>query len=65
MDTEGAAGHGKTEHRRAVMHLRVKNQLIELLEEEPQSETGHGFMIAFAILLLTFGVTAAILATII
>ena len=46
------------------MFIKIKEQLIELFEEEPAAPTGHGFMIAMGIILLSCGVFAAILAVI-
>lgn len=46
------------------MFIKIKEQLIELLEEEPPAQIGNGFMIAMGIILLSCGVFAAILAVI-
>ena len=46
------------------MLIKIKNQIIELLEEEPAAPTGNGFMVAVGIILLSCGVFAAILAVI-
>lgn len=46
------------------MFIRIKQQIVELLEEEPTAEAGNGFMIALGILILAFGVSAAIFASV-
>lgn len=46
------------------MHIKIKDQLVELLEEEPEAEAGNGFMFACGILLLGFAVAAAFMAVI-
>jgi len=45
------------------MFVRVKDQFVELVREEPKAESDHGIMIAFGILMFAFGVIAAVLAS--
>jgi hypothetical protein len=46
------------------MLIKIKNQIIELLEEEPAAQSGHGLMIALGILIFSLGACAAMLAAI-
>lgn len=46
------------------MFVKVGSQIVELFKEEPKAESDHGMMIAIGILLLAFGITAVVLASI-
>lgn len=47
------------------MHIKVREQLVELLEEDDAPRENNGVMaIALGIILLAFGVSAAVLAAI-